>query len=98
MNPGGGDAGAQKFGSNKPSKNSLLIPGAQVTRPLAALSVGQRHRRDLGDVEALAASELDDSILLEHASSELNRPSQSPASVQKSRTLPKTGGGIPKNS
>jgi hypothetical protein len=48
---GAGDSGDRKdLTGNKPTQNSQTIPAAQVMVPLAAVSVAQRHRRDLGDM------------------------------------------------
>jgi len=33
-----------------------MVPKAQVARPIASIRVGQRHRRDLGDIAEFAAS------------------------------------------
>jgi hypothetical protein len=34
---------------------AITDPASQVARPIASIRVGERHRRDLGDVDGLAA-------------------------------------------
>jgi hypothetical protein len=54
---GAGDSGDRKdFSGNKLSDHSQTFTELQVRLPLAALSVGQRHRHDMGDIAGLAAS------------------------------------------
>jgi N6-adenosine-specific RNA methylase IME4 len=58
-----GDATArQGLPENEPANNQIA-KGPQALLPLADIKVGQRHRKDLGDIEGLAASIADLGLL-----------------------------------